>query len=94
MKCKTVLASEIAPLDSDVIHGGGTDDTAALQQVLDLAKDRSQGIHLIMAGAALVRGLKVYSNTTIECRSAACWFYLADRSDCPVIQNGTFRKEG
>lgn len=94
MKFKTILASEIATLDSDVIRGGGTDDTDALQQVLDLAKDKSQGVHLIMDGAALVRGLRVYSNTTIECRSSACGFYLADHSDCPVIQNGNLRKEG
>ena len=94
MKFKTILASEIARLDSDVILGGGTDDTASLQQVLDLAKDKSYGVHLIMDGAALVRGLKVYSNTTIECRSAACGFFLADHSDCPVMQNGNLRKEG
>lgn len=94
MKFITILASEIALLDSDVIHGGGTDDTAVLQQTLDLAKGGDVGVHLIMDGAALIRGLKVYSNTTIECLSAACGFYLADHSDCPVIQNGNLRKEG
>ncbi len=94
MKFITILASEIAHLDSDVIHGGGTDDTAVLQQTLDLAKNGDVGVHLIMDGAALIRGLKVYSNTTIECLSAACGFYLADHSDCPVIQNGNLRKEG
>ena len=94
MKFITVLAGEIAHLDSDVIHGGGTDDTVALQQTLDLAKNGDVGVHLIMDGAALIRGLKVYSNTTIECLSAACGFYLADHSDCPVIQNGNLRKEG
>ncbi|MBQ6818694.1 MAG: hypothetical protein IJP35_03710 [Clostridia bacterium] len=94
MKFITILASEIAHLDSDVIRGGGTDDTAVLQQTLDLAKNGDVGVHLIMDGAALIRGLKVYSNTTIECLSAACGFYLADHSDCPVIQNGNLRKEG
>lgn len=93
MKITTYLASEIAALDSDVIHGGGTDDTAALQAVLDLAKDKTRGVRLIMDGAALVHGLKVYSNTTVECLSAACGFYLKDHSDCPVIQNGNPRDE-
>ena len=32
-------ASEFAALDSHVINGGGTDDTRALQQILDKAKD-------------------------------------------------------
>ena len=35
---KTVYASEVAKLDSNVHTGGGTDDTAALQAVLDTGK--------------------------------------------------------
>lgn len=34
---KTVYASEYAHLDSDVYTGGGTDDTGALQALLDKA---------------------------------------------------------
>ena len=37
MRIKQVFASEIAALDSNVYTGGGTDDTAALQAVLDVA---------------------------------------------------------
>ena len=69
-----VYASSVAKLDSNVHTGGGTDDTAALQAVLDRAKTEG-GIHLIMDGAALVSHLEVYSNTTIECLNASCGFY-------------------
>lgn len=95
MRMKTYLASECgAVLDSDVIHGGGTDDTAALQAILDRAKDPAKGVRLIIDGAALIRGLKVYSNTTIECMSASCGFYLMDHSDCAVVENGNERRCG
>ena len=61
MKVNTYLASECgAVLDSNVIHGGGTDDTAALQAILDRARDKAEGVRLIVDGAALIRGLKVY----------------------------------
>ena len=76
-----VYASTVAKLDSNVRTGGGTDDTAALQAVLDRAKTEG-GIHLIMDGAALVSHLEVYSNTTIECLNASCGFYQKDNSDC------------
>ena len=62
-----VLASELgAHLDSDVTLGGGTDDTEILQKFLDTAPEKGS-IRLVMDGAALVRGLRVHSNTTIEC---------------------------
>lgn len=67
---KTIIkyASELgARLDSCVVNGGGTDDTAVLQEFLDTAKDSQTHICLIMDGAALVSGIKVYSNTTIRC---------------------------
>lgn len=95
MKMKTYLASECgAVLDSDVIHGGGTDDTAVLQSILDRAQDKTQGVRLVVDGAALIRGLKVYSNTIIECLGAACGFYLMDHSDCAVVENGNERRSG
>ncbi len=82
-----VLASELgAHLDSDVTLGGGTDDTEILQKFLDTAPEKGS-IRLIMDGAALVRGLRVHSNTTIECMNKTCGFYLADGSDCAVIKN-------
>ncbi len=87
MLTKVIYASQTdAKLDSNVLTGGGTDDTLILQKVLDLALEHG-GIHLIMDGAALITGLVVHSNTTIECLSKECGFYLADSSNCPLITN-------
>ena len=82
---KTIKASEVANLDSNVLTGGGTDDTDALQRVLDQAPDLD-GLVLIMDGAALVRGLRVHSNTTILCLGASCGFFLADGANRPVLE--------
>ena len=71
---KTIYAGSVAKLDSNVFTGGGTDDTAALQAVLDTAKDNG-GVHLIMDGAALVSGLVVFSGTTIEALNKNCGFF-------------------
>ena len=79
MKIHRIYASEVAALDSDVYTGGGTDDTAALQKALDLAKD-GDGVYLIMDGAALISQLRVYSNTTIECLTKDCGFYQISQS--------------
>ena len=87
MRVKKVLASTVAKLDSCVHTGGGSDDTLALQAVLDEAKNGT-AIHLVMDGAALVRGLVIYSNTTIECLNRDCGFYLADHCDCPILRAG------
>lgn len=83
---KIVYASEFAKLDSNVYTGGGTDDTVALQSVLDKAIEWG-GVHLIMDGAALVKGLKLHSNTTIECLNKNCGFYLADNSNESIVTN-------
>ena len=80
-----VLASTTAKLDSNVIIGGGTDDTEAIQQVLDRALELGS-LTLVMDGAALVRGLRVHSNTTIVCLSPSCGFYLADGANRPVLE--------
>lgn len=85
MKIRKVLASSVARLDSSVDTGGGTDDTAALQAVLDEAKDENCGVWLVMDGAALITGLDVYSDTTIECLSRSCGFYQRDNADRAVI---------
>jgi hypothetical protein len=45
-------------------------------------------------GPILVTGLKVHSNTTIECLNRACGFYLADNSNRPLIANATPQPEG
>ena len=89
MPISTVYASTVAALDSHVYHGGGTDDTQALQAVLDRAKTEG-GIHLVMDGAALVSHLEVYSNTTIECLTADCGFFQKDNSNCAVVTNANW----
>ena len=82
---KTVLASSIATLDSNVVSGGGTDVTEQLQSVLDQAWD--DGIHLIVDGAALIHGLVIHSHTTVECVSSDCGFYMADYANRPMFRN-------
>ena len=84
MKFTKILASDITDLDSNVYEGGGTDVTALLQQVLDKAGN-DEGIHLVMDGAALITGLDLKSNTTIECLSKDCGFFLKDGSDRSLI---------
>ena len=91
---RIVVASQAgAKLDSDVTKGGGTDDTALIQSILDRAP-KLGSLKLVVDGAILVRGLKVHSNTTIECLNRGCGFYLADNSNCPLIANATPQPEG
>ncbi len=82
----TVYASTYANLDSDVREGGGTDDTEVLQAILDKAP-KWGGLRLVMDGAALVRGLDVPSNTTIECQTKDCGFFLASGANRSIVQN-------
>ncbi len=89
MKIIRVYASEIAKLDSNVYSGGGTDDTAALQKALDIAKDGKNGVHLIMDGAALVSHLVLYSNTTIECPNKACGFFQIEQTNNSIVTNNS-----
>ena len=86
MKTERIYASSVARLDSDVIRGGGTDDTAALQAVLDRANDQT-GIYLIMDGAALVSHLVVHSHTTIECLNKSCGFFQIAHTNASIIAN-------
>ncbi len=82
-----VLASQTgAKLDSNVETGGGTDDTQVLQSVLDQAAQWGS-LHLIMDGAALTAGLKVYSNTTIQCLNQSCGFFHKANTNQPVLTN-------
>jgi len=94
---KTIIkyASELgAKLDSCVLNGGGTDDTEVLQDFLNTAKDGKRHICLIMDGASLISGIKIYSNTTIRCIDDTCGFYLKEGSNCPVITNGNHSRKG
>jgi hypothetical protein len=87
MPTKTILASQCgAKLDSHVATGGGSDDTAALQRALDVARECG-GVRLIMDGAALITSLRVHSNTTIECLNKECGFFQAAHSNCALLIN-------
>lgn len=91
---RIVIASEAgAKLDSDVTKGGGTDDTGLIQGILDRAPKLGT-LKLVVDGPILVTGLKVHSNTTIECLNRACGFYLADNANRPLIANATPQPEG
>jgi hypothetical protein len=82
----TVLASEVgAKLDSNLMKGGGTDDTTILQRILDRAGEENP-VTLIIDGPALVSGLVVGSNTALECTNNA-GLYLKAHSIRPLIQN-------
>lgn len=82
----TIYASDYLKLDSDVYNGGGTDETELLQSLLDKAVEWGQ-LRLVMDGAALISGIKVHSNTTIECMNKGCGFYLNDNCNCAIITN-------
>ena len=89
-----VIASQTgAKLDSHVETGGGTDDTAILQSVLDKAVEWGS-LHLIMDGAALTAGLRVHSNTTIQCLNPACGFFHKANTNKPVLCNARPRVYG
>lgn len=90
MKIKTIIASEITILDSSVYTGGGTDVTKELQAALDEAQVCG-GVRLIMDGAALVSGLKVHSNTTIECLTRDCGFFQAPGARCALVTNADWQ---
>lgn len=79
-------ASELgAALDTDLLTGGGTDDTAILQAALDRAGDGSP-VHLVLDGPARVSGLDVHGDTTIE-GVAGAGLYLADGSERAALRN-------
>jgi hypothetical protein len=91
---RVVIAGEAgAKLDSNVVTGGGTDDTALIQGILDRAPELG-ALKLIIDGAILVHGLRVHSNTTIECLNRSCGFYLADNSNRPIVRNASPQPEG
>ena len=83
-----------AALDSDVINGGGTDDTKALQAALDTAA-RAGHLRLVLDGAALISApLRIYSNTTILCPDRGCGVFLRAGSDCCMLRNAHWRVDG
>jgi hypothetical protein len=80
-----VASTAGAYLDSDLRNGGGTDDTPALQRVLDRAKS-GRPVHLIIDGSALITGLNIHGGTVIECLPGG-GFYLKSHSDRAMIRN-------
>lgn len=83
---RTAFASMAgAALDSNLMTGGGTDDTAVLQKILNKA-EKGLPVHLIIDGPALVSGLNIYGNTTIEC-VAGGGLYLKTGSNRAIIRN-------
>jgi hypothetical protein len=80
-------------LDSNVITGGGTDDTKVIQAILNKAT-KMGNLHFIMDGASLVCGLTIHSNTVIECLNSSCGFFLAPQSNQAVIKNANPNHSG
>src|SRR5688572_21035046 len=74
-----------AALNSDLLKGGGSDDTDVLQATLNRAADGTP-VHLILDGAALVSGLNLYGNTTLECINGG-GLYLKDGSSRAILRN-------
>lgn len=81
-----LLASKMgAALNANLFTGGGTDDTSALQAILNRA-EHGAPVHLVIDGAALISGLQVYGNTIIECINGG-GFYLKNGSSRSIIRN-------
>jgi len=74
-----------ARLNTDLMKGGGTDDTTVLQHLLDRASN-GRPVHLIIDGPALVSGLDLYGNTTVEC-TAGGGLYLRNGSSRAILRN-------
>lgn len=83
-----IYASQIgAKLDSHVINGGGTDDTHALQQALNIASEKGS-LTLFLDGAARISApLRIHSNTTIICPNSCCGLFLSNGANCAMLQN-------
>lgn len=80
---RVVYASSIAALDSNVLTGGGTDDTVALQAALT-----GGNVCLVMDGAALISNkLLIESNTVIYCLDQSCGFFLKALTNEPLFEN-------
>jgi hypothetical protein len=85
-RASTMRASESgAHLNTDLMKGGGADDTPIIQKLLDRAKS-GESIHVIVDGAALVSGLDLYSNTLFECTPGG-GLYLKDHSSRAILRN-------
>lgn len=87
-----VIASAAgAKLDSDILAGSGTDDTAVLQSQLDLAM--TGPLVLVIDGVALVSGLTIHRNTHLAFLPG-CGLYLKDNSNRAAIRNANLSLSG
>jgi hypothetical protein len=80
-----VASTRGAKLDSSLSSGGGTDDTAKLQAVLNLAA-AGKPVRLVVDGPALVGTLFVYGKTEIDCTQGG-GLYLKNGANGPVMRN-------
>lgn len=72
-------------LNSNLITGGGSDDTAALQALLDRAPTAGT-LEVVLDGPALIsQTLIVHSNTTLRCLQGAGVFVAAN-SNCHILK--------
>lgn len=78
-------ASKTCVLDANLTTGSGTDDTAALQAILNLATVMGR-LEIVLDGPALVSGLLVYSNTIFRFLNGAGLF-LKSGSTVPCVMN-------
>src|SRR5688500_10857125 len=74
-----------AALNSNLTSGGGADDTSVLQRILNRAEN-GRSVHLIIDGPALITGLELYSNTTVEC-TAGGGLYLRENANRAILRN-------
>ncbi|MDD5367453.1 MAG: hypothetical protein PHQ40_00345 [Anaerolineaceae bacterium] len=74
-----------AALDTNLTSGGGTDDTAVLQSILNKASPGSR-LLLILDGPTRVSGLDIYSNTTLWCLDG-CGFFQTANSNRALLRN-------
>jgi hypothetical protein len=67
--------------------GGGTDNTAALQALLNLANSTDKPTRIVIDGWALTAPLRIYSNTTLEGGAAAAGLALKSGSNDTLLRN-------
>lgn len=95
MKINMVYASQAgARMDSSVLAGGGADDTAILQKILDTAPAHG-GLHLVIDGACRISApLRIHSNTSIVFPNSACGLFLTAGSNCCMLRNANWSAKG
>lgn len=85
---KIIRLSEINGIhaNSNVLSGGGDDDTEVIQNVIDYAI-QTGGCTFIVDGAFLISGIEIGSNCYLKGLGENTGFYLADGSNTAIIKN-------